>query len=65
MELTPENCEYPTSAIKGHTNALEEAICAAQRLSVEIAALDAKMSAFAPKQHKVTIRFETPKGRRL
>ena len=67
MELTPENCEYATAAIKGYTKALEEAICAAQRLSVEIDALDAKMSAFAQKQkqHKVVIRFESPKGRQL
>ena len=67
MELTPENCEYATAAIKGYTKALEEAICAAQRLSVEIDALDAKMSAFAQKQkqHKVGIRFESPKGRKL
>ena len=67
MELTPENCEYATAAIKGYTKALEEAICAAQRLSVEIDALDAKMSAFAQKQkqNKVVIRFESPKGRRL
>ena len=43
----------------------EEAIKAAQRLSVEIDSLDAKMSAFAQKQHKVVIRFESPKGRRL
>ena len=34
MELTPENCEYATAAIKSYTKALEEAICAAQRLSV-------------------------------
>lgn len=65
MELTPENCECATAAIKGYTKSLEEAIKAAQRLSVEIDALDAKMSAFAQKQHKVVIRFESPKGRRL
>ena len=29
MELTPENCEYATAAIKGYTKSLEEAIKAA------------------------------------
>ena len=65
MELTPENCEYATAAIKGYTKALEEALGVAQRLTVEIDALDAKMSEFAKKQHNVVIRFETPKRRLL
>ena len=65
MELTPENCEFATAAIKGYTKALEEAISAAHRLSVEIDALDAKLSAVAQKQHKVVIRFESPKRRLL
>ena len=65
MELTPENCEYATAAIKGYTKSLEEAISAAQRLSVEIDALDAKMSEFAKKQHNAVIRFGLPEGRPL
>lgn len=65
MELTPENCECATAAIKGYTKSLEEAIKVAQRLSVEIDALDAKMSAFSQRQHKAVIRFGLPEGRPL
>lgn len=62
MELTPENCEYATAAIKGYTKTLEEALGVAQRLSVEIDALDAKMNAISQKRHEVKIDFVMPKG---